>query len=100
VLFGHLGQFHLHLNFLPEDEDELARAKELYRDLARFAVKLGGTISAEHGVGKKRLDAEDGDDHPYLWYMYGDEGLSTISQVKLVFDPNWILNPHTMVPAK
>lgn len=100
VLFGHLGQFHLHLNFLPEDEDELARAKELYRDLARFAVKLGGTISAEHGVGKKRLYTEDGDDHPYLWYMYGDEGLWAISQAKAVFDPNWILNPGTMVPTQ
>lgn len=99
VLFGHLGQYHLHLNFLPETEDELAEAKRLYRGLAETAVALGGTVSAEHGVGKKQLRDAHGVDRPYLWYMYGDEGLSAVSAVKRQLDPAWILNPGTMIPA-
>lgn len=98
VLFGHLGQYHLHLNFLPENDDELARAKRLYRGLAETAVDLGGTVSAEHGVGKKKLRDADGLERPYLWFMYGDEGLSAVSTVKRQLDPQWILNPGTMIP--
>ncbi len=98
VLFGHLGEYHLHLNFLPENEEELSRARELYRDLARTAVELGGTISAEHGVGKKKLADEAGVLQPYLSFMYGEVGLCSIQQTKAAFDPGWLLNPGTMVP--
>jgi len=72
VLFGHLGQYHLHLNFLPEDDAQMRLARALYRNLARAAVALGGTISAEHGVGKKHLRDEDGVDRPYLSFLYGE----------------------------
>ena len=99
VLFGHLGQYHLHLNFLPEDAEELARAKEIYLGLACRAVALGGTISAEHGVGKKRLFS-GGVERPYLYFMYGPEGLDTIARVKRTCDPRWILNPDTVVPRR
>jgi D-lactate dehydrogenase (cytochrome) len=98
VLFGHLGQYHLHLNFLPEDAAEMDRAREAYRGLARRAVRLGGTISAEHGAGKKRLRDETGRERPYLFYLYGDEGLDALARVKAVFDPQWLLNRGTMVP--
>jgi FAD/FMN-containing dehydrogenase len=50
--FGHIGDSHLHLNLLPRDPAELARAKELYGELARQAVAMGGTVSAEHGIGR------------------------------------------------
>ena len=52
VLFGHMGDNHLHLNFLPRTADELIEAKRLYRVLALKAVSLGGTVSAEHGIGR------------------------------------------------
>ena len=98
VAFGHLGQYHLHLNFLPENGDQLSRARDLYRDLAKHAVELGGTISAEHGIGKKELVDEDGTVRPYLYYLYGDTGIAAIQDVKRAFDPRWLLNPGTMVP--
>ena len=100
VLFGHLGQYHLHLNFLPADEMELARSREHYLHLARTAVALGGTISAEHGVGKKHLVDEDGADHPYLYYLYGNDGLRAIQRVKAAFDPAGLLNRDTMIPSE
>ena len=52
VCFGHLGNNHLHLNLLPKNLAELAEAKAIYMELAKKAVSLGGTVSAEHGIGK------------------------------------------------
>ena len=51
VIYGHIGNDHLHLIFLPRDREELHKAEEMYLDMAKEVVKLGGTISAEHGVG-------------------------------------------------
>jgi D-lactate dehydrogenase (cytochrome) len=98
VVFGHIGDCHLHLNFLPENERELARAREKYLELARLAVSLGGTISAEHGVGKKTITDEEGRSIPYLEVMLGREGLEAIHAVKRALDPGFILNPGNMVP--
>jgi D-lactate dehydrogenase (cytochrome) len=98
VLFGHLGAYHLHLNFLPSDEVELAQAKTRYLELARSAVSLGGTISAEHGVGRKTLADEQGIEKPYIAFLYGDAGIRAMQDVKRAFDPDWLLNPGCMVP--
>ncbi len=98
VLFGHLGQHHLHLNFLPTTDEELAEARRKYLSLARTAVALGGTVSAEHGVGKKRLADEEGTLRPYLYFMLGSGGLRAIGEVKRSLDPEWLLNPDTMIP--
>ncbi len=98
VLFGHLGQYHLHLNFLPADDDELAEARRRYLKLARTAVSLGGTVSAEHGVGKKLLPDEEGIPRPYLSFMLGSAGLECIRDIKRLLDPEWVLNPDTMIP--
>jgi D-lactate dehydrogenase (cytochrome) len=99
VLFGHLGQHHLHLNFLPATEEELTEARRRYLRLARTAVSLGGTVSAEHGVGKKQLVDEEGTLRPYLYFMHGPGGLRAIREIKRSFDPDWILNPDTMIPG-
>lgn len=99
VLFGHLGQYHLHLNFLPENRCELDAARRLYLGLARAAVAAGGTISAEHGVGRKRLDDEDDISRPYLSYLVGQAGLEAIARVKRRFDPDWLLNRGCMIEA-
>lgn len=98
VVFGHIGDCHLHLNFLPENEEELVRARGKYLELARLAVSLGGTISAEHGVGKKTITDEEGRSVPYLEVMLGRDGLEAIHAVKKALDPGFILNPGNMVP--
>lgn len=83
ILFGHIGDSHLHLNLLPSNAQELQQARELYKQLALYAVSLGGTVSAEHGIGKikKELLAE----------MIGNEVLLSFQQLKNHIDPNWIL---------
>jgi len=100
LMFGHIGDDHVHLNFLPEDEADARRAKRAYARLARTAVALGGTISAEHGVGKKTVPDEDGREVPYLQVQYGVAGLRAIAAVKKRLDPNGILNVGNMVPAE
>ncbi len=97
--WGHIGDFHLHCNFLPEDSADVEKAKGLYLKLVREAVRAGGTLSAEHGVGKKTLADEQGVPHPFLRYMLGDEGLHEIADVKKIFDPLVLLNRGNMVPV-
>jgi len=91
VIFGHIGDNHLHVNILPRNDEELQRGKQLYLQFAEEVVKLGGTVSAEHGIGKLKKE--------FLRVMYGDQGLSEIAQVKRAFDPRGILNPDCMIPV-
>jgi|LSQX01.2.fsa_nt_gb D-lactate dehydrogenase (cytochrome) len=99
VLFGHIGDYHLHVDFLPADAAEEDASMEQYIFLAQTAIGLGGTITAEHGVGKKTLPI-GGRRVPYLELMYGREGLEEIGRAKLALDPNAILNVGNMVPRE
>ena len=83
VIFGHIGDNHVHVNILPRDDLEQLAARELYARFIRRAVNLGGTISAEHGVGKIKRE--------YLRVLYGDEHLREMAALKRAFDPACIL---------
>jgi len=91
VLFGHLGDNHLHLNFLPKTPTELEHAKSLYDALARKAVALGGSVSAEHGIGKLK--------RTHLAWMVGDEVLASFVALKRHLDPAWVLGRGNIIPA-
>jgi D-lactate dehydrogenase (cytochrome) len=52
--------------------------------ICKEAVRLKGTVSAEHGIGKSKRD--------YLLMMYGENVIREMANLKLVFDPNTILN--------
>jgi D-lactate dehydrogenase (cytochrome) len=98
VTYGHVGDCHAHFNFITLDESERNFAKRQYARLASIAVGMGGTVSAEHGAGKRTLNI-DGTAIPYLQLMYGEHGLREIARVKKAMDPRGILNPGNMVPA-
>lgn len=83
VVYGHFGNSHMHLNMLPKNEKEYEKGKGVYKKICIKAVELGGTISAEHGIGK--LKAE------YLLLMYGEENIRKMFEVKKALDPNLIL---------
>ena len=89
VLFGHIGDNHLHLNLLPRTEDELELARASYRALALQAVSFGGTVSAEHGIGKLKRGL--------LAEMVGPETLAQFRALKAHIDPGWILGRGTML---
>jgi len=96
AIFGHIGDYHLHFNFLPKSSVELQEMKKRAIGFAKRAVELGGTITAEHGVGKKSYKEEDVE-KSYLEIMYGRGGLESIAAIKNVLDPNWILNCGNVV---
>ncbi len=90
IIFGHIGNAHLHLNILPRDRAEFDRAKALYRELVSRVLSMGGTLSAEHGIGK--LKAE------YLPLMYGEHGIREMVRVKKALDPYLVLNIGNLIP--
>jgi D-lactate dehydrogenase (cytochrome) len=90
IIFGHIGDNHLHVNILPRTNEEVDEGMRIYQRFAQKAVELGGTVSAEHGIGKLK--------RPFLKVMYGEAGLLEMAAVKQVLDPEWILNPGNMIP--
>ncbi len=83
VIFGHFGNSHMHLNMLPKDSKEMEIGKNIYKEICRKAIELGGTVSAEHGIGKIKTE--------YLMEMYGEENIKKMIEVKRALDPNFIL---------
>ena len=83
TIFGHIGDNHVHVNILPRDDTEAAHARELYIRFLKYAASVGGTLSAEHGVGKLKRD--------YLRLFYNDDQLRAMAALKRAFDPNGIL---------
>ncbi len=83
TIFGHIGDNHVHVNILPRDDAEGARARELYVQFLKHAAAVGGTLSAEHGVGKLKRD--------YLRLFYSDKDLREMAALKSVFDARGIL---------
>ncbi len=92
VIFGHIGDNHLHANILPENGDEAIKAKHLYGRFIAQAIMLGGTISAEHGIGKHKSR--------YLYVQYGERYLNEMAQLKRAFDPKGILSRGNMFDEK
>lgn len=83
TIFGHIGDNHVHVNILPRDEEEGARARELYVRFLKYAAAVGGTLSAEHGIGKLKRE--------YLKLFYNDDQLREMAGLKRAFDPVGIL---------
>lgn len=92
LLFGHIGESHLHLNILPNDRTDIIKAKGLSYRFAKKGVKLKGTVSAEHGIGKMK--------HSFLELLYGREGIQQMITIKLLLDPKGILNRGNIFSEK
>lgn len=87
VIFGHIGDAHVHVNLF-SDPANPQHATDVLADLARKAVELGGTVSAEHGLGKRKAHL--------LKLQYAPEHLETMRAVKRRLDPNQILGRGTI----
>jgi len=92
VKFGHIGQNHLHVNLVPKSPEYIPLAQETIMKFVRKGIQLGGTCSAEHGIGKIK--------HPYLKEMYGENGIREMVRVKKTFDPACILNQGNIFPKE
>jgi glycolate dehydrogenase FAD-linked subunit len=89
--FGHAGDGNLHPNFIFDRDDP--RAEELTEaargDLYRAAIALGGTVTAEHGIGSSRRE--------FLGAQVGEGALGVMRSIKAALDPLGILNPGRVV---
>ncbi|CUH79922.1 putative FAD-linked oxidoreductase [Tritonibacter multivorans] len=89
-LVGHVGDGNFHLLILvdPESEDELARAKALAEAVSQTALKFGGTVTGEHGVGTGKMK-----------YMEQEHGAAyaLMKTLKQAVDPLNLMNPGKMV---
>lgn len=87
VVFGHIGDNHLHINLLPK-ENEIAKAKKIYGEMVDQVLKWDGTISAEHGIGKLKKE--------YFKRMVGEGTLQEMKEIKKLFDPAGLLGRETL----
>ena len=84
VIFGHIGDAHVHVNLLPTSPAQFESGKALMLEFAGKAVELGGTVSAEHGLGKRKAHL--------LALQYTPAQIESMKSVKRRLDPDWLLN--------
>jgi FAD/FMN-containing dehydrogenase len=84
VAWGHVGDSNLHLWITVQDDSEAAR--HAVEEMVYAGLQpVGGTVSAEHGIGLEKLD--------YLRYSRSDAELATMRSLKQALDPLGLLNP-------
>ncbi len=90
-LFGHAGDGNVHVHIVREQREDLGYVQPLRNEVYDIAMKAGGVITGEHGIGKVRLET--------LQRFVSRQELELMKSIKRVFDPNGILNPGTKIPA-
>ncbi len=88
VIFGHIGDNHVHVNILPESEEELDRAMDIYRQFAKEVVQMGGSVAAEHGIGRLKKS--------FLPIQFNQEELNAMQRLKDTLDPDGTLSPGVL----
>ena len=90
--FGHAGDGNLHPTILADkhNEEEMARVHLAVDEIFAAALKFGGTLSGEHGIGLAKMK--------YLGNEIGDTGLDLMRSLKKALDPTNMLNPGKLVP--
>ena len=88
--FGHMGDGNLHPTFLTNErnKEEMHRVEAAAKEIFEEAIRLGGTITGEHGVGVAKK--------AFLPQFAGETQMRVLKQLRRVFDPNGILNPGKM----
>lgn len=88
--FGHMGDGNLHPTFLTDErnKDEMHRVEEAFKEIFDEAIRLGGTITGEHGIGLAKKS--------FLPKFAGDAQMRVMRELRRVLDPNGMLNPGKM----
>ena len=94
VNFGHAGNGNIHVNLLYDSQDsqQEANAKPCLREVFELVIRLDGTLSGEHGIGREKRD--------YLPLAIEPAALALMRRIKNQFDPKGILNPDKIFPAE
>ena len=88
--FGHMGDGNLHPTFLTDErnQDEMHRVEEAFKEIFDEAIRLGGTITGEHGIGLAKKS--------FLPRFAGDAQMRVMRELRRALDPSGILNPGKM----
>jgi FAD/FMN-containing dehydrogenase len=89
VVYGHAGNGHPHQNFIARDADELRRIEEVVEETLREVLRMGGTVAAEHGIGKIK--------RKWLPLQMNAMQIGIMRAVKRELDPNGILAPGNIL---
>jgi glycolate oxidase len=89
--FGHMGDGNLHPTFLTDErnKEEMHRVEEAFKEIFDEAIRLGGTITGEHGIGLAKKS--------FLPKFAGNAQMQVMRALRRVLDPNQILNPGKML---
>jgi glycolate oxidase len=92
--FGHMGDGNLHPTFLTDERnhEEMHRVEQAFHEIFDEAIRLGGTITGEHGVGVAKKG--------FLPKFAGDAQMRVMRELRRAIDPKGILNPGKMFDAK
>jgi D-lactate dehydrogenase len=90
VNFGHAGNGNLHVNLLPRNPEERARAEQALPLIFKRVIELDGTLSGEHGIGIAKRD--------FMPEALDPGALSVMRDLKNLLDPLGILNPGKLLP--
>ena len=88
--FGHMGDGNLHPTFLTDERnaDEIHRVHEAFKEIFDEAIRLGGTITGEHGIGLAKKE--------FLPKFAGEAQMRVMRELRTALDPKGILNPGKM----
>jgi FAD/FMN-containing dehydrogenase len=91
-IFGHMGDGHPHVNMFPATQEEFDGGTRLLQLFAEKAASLGGSVAAEHGLGKRKAK--------FLPLQYTAEQIESMKAVKRRLDPEWRLGQGTLFPLE
>ena len=89
VIFGHIGENHVHPNILARNRQEYEQGHAVFEKWARDVHRMGGSISAEHGAGKIK--------RKLALIMYGPDRMRMLNRLKHSFDPYSLLGPGNIL---
>jgi glycolate oxidase subunit GlcD len=85
------GNLHPHILFDPDDPRSQQAALEVSQEILRTCIRMGGTISGEHGIGIEKV--------PLMSELYAPEDLALMERLRRAFDPDRLLNPCKVLPG-
>lgn len=89
IVYGHAGNGHPHQNIIAQDASELARIEQVVQATLREVIAMGGTVAAEHGIGKIK--------RKWLALQASDAQLRMMRAIKHELDPHGLLAPGNVL---
>jgi glycolate oxidase subunit GlcD len=86
------GNLHPNISFDGRDAEERHRVEEAGREILELCVRMGGSITGEHGIGTEKLD--------HVPLMFSDDDLDVMARARHAFDPRGLSNPGKVLPAR